>query len=43
MGVAPLPAGFDSVRQVQRTATGIRLQSAAGAHIDHAVDLSFIR
>ncbi|WP_138223376.1 hypothetical protein [Nibricoccus aquaticus] len=43
MGVAPLPAGFDSVRSIRRTATGIRLQSADRAHIDHAVDTTFIQ
>lgn len=43
MGVAALPAGFDTVRSIRRTATGIRLQSASGRHIDHAVDTSFLR
>lgn len=43
MGVAPLPAGFGSVHRIQRTATGIRLQSAGGACIDHAVDTAFIQ
>ena len=43
MGVAPLPVGFDSVRSIQRTVTGIRLQSVSGAHIDHAVDTTFIQ
>ncbi|MEI6035988.1 MAG: hypothetical protein WCS65_17110, partial [Verrucomicrobiae bacterium] len=43
MGIAPLPAGFDSVRTIQRTTTGIRLQSGSGAHIDHAVDTTFIQ
>jgi hypothetical protein len=43
MGIAPLAAGFDSVRTIQRTATGIRLQAASGAHIDHAVDTTFIQ
>ena len=43
MGIAPLAAGFDSVLTIQRTATGIRLQSGSGAHIDHAVDTTFIQ
>ena len=43
MGVAALPAGFDTVRSIRRTATGIRLQSANGRQIDHAVDTSFLR
>jgi hypothetical protein len=43
MGVASLPAGFDSVSSIERTATGIRLQSASGASIDHVVDTSFIK
>ena len=43
MGVAELPDGFDTVRSIRRTATGIRLQSASGATIDHAVDASFLR
>jgi hypothetical protein len=43
MGIAPLTTGFDSVRSIQRTAIGIRLQSASGAHIDHAVDTTFIQ
>jgi len=43
MGIAPLAAGFDSVRSIQRTATGIRLQSGSGTPIDHAVDTTFIQ
>jgi hypothetical protein len=43
MGIAPLTGGFDSVRSIRRTATGIRLQSASGAHIEHAVDTTFIQ
>lgn len=43
MGVAALPDGFDTVRSIGRTATGIRLQSASGRQIDHTVDLSFIQ
>jgi hypothetical protein len=43
MGVAPLSHGFDSVQTIQRTASGIRLQAASGAHIDHAVDTTFIQ
>lgn len=43
MGVAPLVAGFDSVRAIERTDSGIRLSAAGGAHIDHAVDLAFIQ
>jgi hypothetical protein len=43
MGVAPLPADFDSVRSIRRTSTGIRLQSMGRAHIDHAVDTTFIQ
>jgi hypothetical protein len=43
MGIAALPRGFDSVRRIRRTATGIRLQSASGAQIDHAVDTTFIQ
>ena len=43
MGVAALPAGFDTVQSIQRTATGIRLQSASGRQIDHVVDTSFIQ
>lgn len=43
MGVAALPADFDTVRGIRRTATGIRLQSANGRRIDHAVNTSFLR
>lgn len=43
MGVAALPAGFDAVQTIRRTATGIRLQSRRGQPIDHVVDLSFLR
>ena len=43
MGIARLAAGFDSVRTIQRTDTGIRLQSESGAHIDHSVDTTFIQ
>lgn len=43
MGVAALPEGFDTVRGIERTATGIRLISASGVTIDHAVDASFIQ
>jgi hypothetical protein len=43
MGIAPLTAGFDAVQSIQRTATGIRLHSAGGAPIDHAVDTTFIQ
>ena len=43
MGVAALPDGFDAVRSIRRTETGIRLQSASGRRIEHAVDTSFIR
>lgn len=42
MGVAPLPDGFDAVRSIRRTATGIRLQSAGGLTIDHAVDTAYL-
>lgn len=42
MGVAPLPEGFDIVSSIKRTPAGIRLQAASGAHIDHAVDTTFI-
>jgi hypothetical protein len=43
MGVAPLTTGFDAVRSIRRTAAGIRLQAAGGAHIDHAVDTSHLK
>ncbi len=43
MGVAPLVDGFDSVRTIERTSTGVRLTSASGAQIDHAVDANFIQ
>ena len=43
MGVAALPEGFDSVRSIVRTATGIRLESVSRAQIDHAVDTTFIQ
>ncbi len=43
MGVALLPDGFDSVAAIRRTDAGIRLEAAGGAHIDHAVDTTFIR
>jgi hypothetical protein len=43
MGVAPLVDGFDIVRAVQRTDTGIRLTAASGAQLDHTVDLSFLQ
>ncbi|MFA6959726.1 MAG: hypothetical protein WC205_03125 [Opitutaceae bacterium] len=43
MGVAALPEGFDTVRCIHQTTTGIRLQSASGRQIDHAVDISFIQ
>lgn len=42
MGVAALPAGFDTVRGICRTATGIRLQAASGQQIDHVVDTAFL-
>jgi hypothetical protein len=42
MGVAALPKGFDTVRSIRRTATGIRLQSASGRVIEHAVDTAFL-
>ncbi len=42
MGVAPLPAGFDCVRAIERTGTGIRLSAVRGAVIDHAVDTGFL-
>jgi hypothetical protein len=43
MGVAPIPAGFDSVRSIERTANGIRLEAASGAHIDHTVLTEFLQ
>lgn len=43
MGVAPLAAGFDAVHRIERTATGIRLHAASGAHLDHVVDTTFIQ
>ncbi len=43
MGVAALPDGFDTVRSLRRTATGIRLESASGRQIDHAVDTAFLQ
>ncbi len=43
MGVAPIPAGFDCVRAIERVPGGIRLQAGGGARIDHAVDTSFIK
>jgi hypothetical protein len=43
MGVAALPDGFDRVRSIRRTATGIRLESTNGLPIDHAVDTSFLQ
>ena len=43
MGVAAVPADFDSVRSIRRTATGIRLESVSGRLIDHVVDTSFIQ
>jgi len=43
MGIAALPADFDSVHTMQRTTTGIRLKAASGALIDHAVDTTFIQ
>lgn len=43
MGVASLPHGFDAVEAIQRTGSGIRLQSARGASIDHPVDLTFLQ
>jgi hypothetical protein len=43
MGVAALPAGFDCVRTIVRSDSGIRLQSASGVTIDHAVDTTFIQ
>ncbi len=43
MGVAELPGGFDRVRSIQRTSSGVRIQSESGAHIEHAVDTSYIQ
>lgn len=43
MGVAALPDGFEAVLRIQRTTTGVRLESAGGATIDHVVDTSFLR
>jgi hypothetical protein len=43
MGVAPLPAGFDCVRAIQRTGSGIHLSAASGAVIDHVVDSGFLQ
>jgi len=43
MGIAPLPDGFDSVRAIKRTGSGIRVIAASGAQIDHTVDTSFIQ
>lgn len=43
MGVAALPEGFDAVRSIRRTPTGICLQAANGLKIDHAVDTAFLR
>jgi hypothetical protein len=43
MGVAALPDGFDAVRAIQRTSTGILLTAASGARIDHVVDTTFIQ
>lgn len=43
MGVAALPDAFDSVKTILRTNTGIRLTAESGAHIDHAVDTTFIQ
>jgi hypothetical protein len=42
MGVAPLTDGFDTVRTIERTATGIRLTAASGTRIEHAVDTTFL-
>lgn len=43
MGVAALPEGFDTVRGIVRTRDGIRLRSASGRVIEHAVDTAFLR
>jgi hypothetical protein len=43
MGIAPLPAGFDSVQGIERTAGGIQLRSVSGVQIDHAVDTLFLQ
>jgi hypothetical protein len=43
MGVAPIPAKFDPVRSITRTPAGIRIQSAGGATVEHAVDTAFLK
>ncbi|TVP79492.1 MAG: hypothetical protein EA353_06060 [Puniceicoccaceae bacterium] len=43
MGVASIPTGFNSVRNIRRTASGIQLESANGVHIDHLVDTAFLQ
>ena len=42
-GVAPLPAGFDRVASIERTARGIELFSPTGERATAAVDLGFLR
>ncbi len=42
MGVAALPDGFDVVRRIQKTATGVRLLAANGACVEHAADTAFL-
>ena len=43
MGVAAIPEGFDRVKSIQRTETGIRLRADGGPVVEHAVDLDFLK
>lgn len=43
MGVAALPAGFDTVRAIRRTPSGVVIESASGRTIEHVVDTAFLR
>lgn len=43
MGVTALPDGFDIVRSIHRSSTGIWLRSASGRLIEHPVDTTFIQ
>lgn len=43
MGIAALSPGFDRVKTIERTATGIRLCAESGSTIDHVVNTQFLQ
>ncbi|HVT90970.1 MAG TPA: hypothetical protein VHD56_19110 [Tepidisphaeraceae bacterium] len=42
MGVAPIPAGFDHVADIQQTSTGIVMRSRSGKRVACKLDLSWL-